>query len=252
MVTQCPSCGERTALPADGGRALSPCVLCKRCGDSLTVDSRYWLCLQCRRFYRGDYETCPIYTVEGISVLTTLAEGQLWIYTVEPKRRKTRRGDDYYWQLYLDYGDKSVVAPEVSPLEPPAAKNDVVASSEHEVLASGPSLQSDGNGATNGQYANGSAPVEPGRRVDLAMTETVPLTLFTESSAVEMPSGEQGATKTAGNYNDFEHELIQDQSRLAEVAELLANETMLGLDTETTGLDPHTSELLLLQISTVD
>ena len=65
--------------------------------------------------------------------------------------------------------------------------------------------------------------------------------------------GRRGHHKvSAGNYNEFEYELIQDQSRLAQVAELLATEKVLGIDTETTGLDPYTVELLLLQISTAD
>ncbi len=59
-------------------------------------------------------------------------------------------------------------------------------------------------------------------------------------------------TVSAGNYNEFDYELIQDPSRLAEVAEQLSRETVIGVDTETTGLDPHTSELLLLQVSTTD
>src|SRR5207237_1215359 len=64
--------------------------------------------------------------------------------------------------------------------------------------------------------------------------------------------GMSAQVSSAGNYNDFQYELIQDPSRLAEVAEMLAHETTVGIDTETTGLDPHTSQLLLLQLSTPD
>src|SRR5205085_6451049 len=93
----------------------------------------------------------------------------------------------------------------------------------------------------------------PSSSVDLAITEDVPLTLFPEE-AVQAYETEVTPAKvsSAGNYNDFEYELIQDPSRLAEVAEMLAQETTIGIDTETTGLDPHTSQLLLLQLSTPD
>ncbi|HYP21827.1 MAG TPA: DNA polymerase, partial [Chloroflexia bacterium] len=111
-----------------------------------------------------------------------------------------------------------------------------------------------GNGNGNGHHGEGA---HGGQAVDLAIAETVPLTLFGES---DMGNGvpasatveAQDKATSAGNYNDFEYELINDPSRLAQVAEMLAHETVLGVDTETTGLDPHISELLLLQVSTAD
>src|SRR4029079_8985062 len=47
-----------------------------------------------------------------------------------------------------------------------------------------------------------------------------------------------------------DYELIQDEGRLAEVADLLLAEPTLAVDTETNGLDPHTVRLLLLQVAT--
>src|SRR4029079_1289847 len=47
-----------------------------------------------------------------------------------------------------------------------------------------------------------------------------------------------------------DYELIQDEGRLAEVADLLLAEPTVAVDTETNGLDPHTVRLLLLQIAT--
>ncbi len=48
------------------------------------------------------------------------------------------------------------------------------------------------------------------------------------------------------------YELINDPKRMAEVMHLLRQEKVLAVDTETTGLDPYTCELLLLQISTAE
>jgi DNA polymerase I-like protein with 3'-5' exonuclease and polymerase domains len=210
------------------------------------------LCSRCRRFFRGDYENCPFCTVDGISVLTTVAEGQLGTYTYEPKRRRARRGGDYYWQLYLDYGDKLLAAPEVSTLDLSLAETAVPEDGANGMSVLGTHAPTEGNGTANGQHLNGSYKDGQREQVDLAVTETVSLNLFGDGAHLASGSNDSGTAKSVGNYNVFEHELIQDQSRLAEVAELLAGETMLGLDTETTGLDPHTSELLLLQISTVD
>ena len=80
--------------------------------------------------------------------------------------------------------------------------------------------------------------------------------LFPEIEREEATNGEEAlqapVNAQAGGYNEFDYELINDQSRLAQVAERLAQEKIVGIDTETTGLDPHTVQLLLLQISTLD
>ena len=240
MLTQCPQCREWTALPADGGQDAFPRVPCKGCGGALRVDSRYLLCRQCNRFHRNDYDGCPFCTVEGVSLLTMLVDEQPGGYTLEPKKRRSKRGDDYYWQLYMDYGDKT---PE--PLPEPVEAADF---GENGHGQNGAAHYPGSNGAGNGYAPNGNG----GAHIDLAVTETVPLSLFNENEQALVATVEAGSVKTAGNFNDFQYELIQDPSRLAEVAELLAQETVLGLDTETTGLDPHSVELLLLQVSTQD
>lgn len=126
----------------------------------------------------------------------------------------------------------------------------------------GNGYSNNGNGNGNG-YGNGYNKKPQSTRVDLTIAESVPVTLFPETEFDIMTdakiagstetSGEGGENKaSAGNFNEFEYELINDPSRLAEVAELLSTEKVVGLDTETTGLDPYTSELLLLQVSTFD
>jgi len=47
-----------------------------------------------------------------------------------------------------------------------------------------------------------------------------------------------------------DYELVEDQNRLTELADLLAKEKAVALDIEATTLDPYTAELLLLQIAT--
>lgn len=46
------------------------------------------------------------------------------------------------------------------------------------------------------------------------------------------------------------YELIETKDRAEEVRDILLQQTTLGLDIETTGLDPHTCEILLCQIAT--
>lgn len=118
----------------------------------------------------------------------------------------------------------------------------------------GKSYGNNGNGYGGYGNGNGKKPGAPqSTRVDLTLTENVSLTLFPEIEEAATSVEDAAPIKvSAGNYNEFEYELINDPSRLAEVAELLASEKAVGLDTETTGLDPFTSELLLLQVSTVD
>jgi DNA polymerase I-like protein with 3'-5' exonuclease and polymerase domains len=109
--------------------------------------------------------------------------------------------------------------------------------------------QSNGSGSGSGYGRNGG---HNSTKVDLAVADNVPLTLFPEIEEKAAPADDAPVKVSAGNYNEFEYELINDPSRLAEVAELLAHETVVGIDTETTGLDPHTSQLLLFQVSTLD
>jgi DNA polymerase I len=236
MVLQCHKCSQWTNLPADGGEGPEASVVCKGCSAPLRVAHRYSFCRLCKRHHRSDYEDCPFCTVNGVSVLSVFGSEQFGGYTLEPKKRRTKRSDDYYWQLYLDYGDKAA--------EPPPAVESADPSAPTEV-------SSNGNGHQNGNGNGHHAPASTGSRIDLALAETVPLSLFSELDEAK-PETDAAAAKSAGNLNEFSYELIQDPSRLAEVAELLAQETVLGLDTETTGLDPHTSELLLLQVSTLD
>ncbi|HEX8217732.1 MAG TPA: DNA polymerase [Chloroflexia bacterium] len=169
-----------------------------------------------------------------------------------PKKRHTKRGDDYYYQLYFDYMDAAETNTDgTGNLQ----ANSVTSNGNGKTSgASNGNGNSTGNGNGNGHRSDDE---HAAQAVDLAIAETVPLTLFVESdmgNGVPAPATMEAQDKatSAGNYNDFEYELINDPSRLAQVAEMLAHETVLGVDTETTGLDPHISELLLLQVSTAD
>lgn len=169
-----------------------------------------------------------------------------------PKKRHTKRGDDYYYQLYFDYMAAAETAAEGTDA---VRANAVYGNGNASTNGTGTGTGT-GNGNGNGHHEEGET--GNGAALDLAIAETVPLTLFGESEmgnsvAVAGTSDAETAKVTSpGNYNDFEYELINDPSRLAQVAEMLAHETVLGVDTETTGLDPHISELLLLQVATAD
>ncbi|HEX2911130.1 MAG TPA: DNA polymerase, partial [Chloroflexia bacterium] len=49
---------------------------------------------------------------------------------------------------------------------------------------------------------------------------------------------------------DVKYEVIRDLESLEKAVELMRHERVLSVDTETNGLDPHTSKLLLVQVST--
>jgi DNA polymerase-1 len=197
--------------------------------------------------------------LNGVSVLVTIQEGQLGKYTIEPKKRKARRGDDYYWQLYMDYKDQAPTPPPLVEEIPQAGPSNGNSNGNGHLSTNGNEHAHNGHALGEHGGANGSSGVKlngqnGAAHVDLAITEALPMTLFTDEEVSRVLPDPSGApvTVSAGNYNEFEYELIQDPSRLAEVAEHLARETVVGVDTETTGLDPHLAELLLLQVSTTD
>ena len=229
----------------DAGQGGPGGVACEHCGAPLDADHRYALCPECGRHHRAGYEVCPNRVEENVPIVVF---GGADAYTVVPKKRSARRGDEYYWQLYMDYGDKPA-ADGTGSDEPPHP------ALAHENNRNG-HAPADGNGAAkpyvgNGSNGNGNGNGHNG--IDLAIMDSAPMTLFSEDGPGVSTTADAAPGKvSAGNYNDFDYELINDPSRLAVVAEMLARETVLGIDTETTGLDPHTSELLLLQISTAD
>lgn len=252
MTFWCSCCGKWSALPADGGEAVA--VACEHCQAPLQVDSKYSICPDCGRYHRVDYQSCPFALDSATGAAPEVMKTPNAEYSVEAQKRRPKRGQQYYWQLYMDYRDKLPTEVE----GPPHA----------EVLNSngnGHAPQDDANGMPTAQLstANGNgwyngngqtAAVGMGAsHVDLAISDAPPLMLFSETELGLVRAEEVGSARvSAGNYNEFDYELIQEPSRLAQVAEILAGETVLGIDTETTGLDPHTSELLLLQLSTLD
>ncbi len=221
-------------MPPNGGGAEPPHAVCRHCGAPLHAEHVEARLRNAEPAVLGSglFEADEEATESDADGHTSSAEFQL-----VPKKRHAKRGDDYYWQLYFDYTAEP--APGADESQPSAASTAYPGSYN-------------GNGNGNG---NGS------QHVDLAITDTVPLTMFAESEMApaqdqdaQQPGAEGGSPPptSAGNYNEFEYELINDPSRLAQVAEMLAQERVLGIDTETTGLDPHTCELLLLQLSTDD
>ncbi|HUP26947.1 MAG TPA: DNA polymerase [Chloroflexia bacterium] len=247
MTTWCACCETWSALPADGGGDGSLRVCCEQCQTPLQVDSKYSVCLSCGRYHRVDYDTCPFCIEEAASLsVSTMSVDLESTYTVEAQQRRSKRGEEYYWQLYFDYRDRV----EAEPAEVALPSN---GNGNYSAPLNGHTPANPLTASTNGHNGNGNG--NGATHVDLAISgESGPLMLFSDdetSTAVKAESSGP-VTVSAGNYNEFDYELIQDPSRLAHVAELLAGEKVLGIDTETTGLDPHTSELLLLQLSTLD
>ena len=63
----------------------------------------------------------------------------------------------------------------------------------------------------------------------------------------------EGNRKTIHNHSQNLCEgVITDPGQVRELAEQLADQPFIGLDTETTGLDPHLEKLRLLQVSVPD
>ena len=274
MTVWCSHCEKWSSIPADLPSGDTN-ALCEHCGAPLPSESRYAPCADCGRYHRTGYEVCPFKIEDVASVAATPVFGEIEAsgYSIEAQKRRTRkRGDDYYWQLYIDYRDKpaepeSATEPAVIADEPPHPADlpnyDLGDMSSPVANGNGRNGHTSKNGNGNGNGSghsygssngNGYAKSNGAQKVDLALTESVPVLLFPEIEIEVASSVEESAPfkPQAGNYNEFEYELINDPSRLAQVAEMLAQEKVLGIDTETTGLDPHTVQLLLLQISTLD
>jgi DNA polymerase I-like protein with 3'-5' exonuclease and polymerase domains len=258
MKTLCDRCEQWTLLPADGGKGKRPHALCEHCATPQRADDRYVLCPHCASFYLVEYGECPLCPH---AVISAAALDGSQAYATEAQQRKSRDGH-YFWQLYLDY--------QLQPGEPPAkeaAEKPPGNSNGHALATPSPNGTSNGNGnghapavlpadslSTNGSTDDNpkSKIQSPKSTVDLAVTESMPMALFNDDETSVYTAGTAQVKVSAGAYNEFEYELIQDPSRLAEVAEMLTQEAVLGIDTETTGLDPHSVQLLLLQVSTAD
>ena len=279
MTIFCHNCHQWTLLPPDLGAASAagarPQPTCAHCFAPLPyAESRYGLCTDCGRYHRVDYEICP-FKVEGalvgadMGIEPTVLKEADEPYTVEAqKRRPKKRSDDYYWQLYFDYRDKAQQDFDNDELDTTSAEQTSAGSDRPEepphpadmpeYAANHTSTNGNGTGARNGNghsaHSNGTDPSNHvSTKVDLALSDGPNVMLFADAEPAASVKEDEGPTRvSAGNYNEFEYELIQDQSRLAQVAELLTTEKVLGIDTETTGLDPYTVDLLLLQISTAD
>jgi len=253
MTMWCDCCEKWSALPADGGQGDRPHATCEHCGAALSAQGKYSFCSRCRRYHHKAYEVCPY-----CSALPAATEIVQETFAVETKKRRAKRGEEYYLQLYIDYRDQADTAaasapgPTSTPSANNGADNYVNLVGEDSTHAGGAgSLNGNGNNGHQG-HANGNGNGNGNVHVDLAISDSVPLTLFGEDGSNSDKAEDKATPISAGSYNDFDYELIQDPSRLAVVAEMLARETVVGIDTETTGLDPYSAELLLLQIATAD
>jgi DNA polymerase I-like protein with 3'-5' exonuclease and polymerase domains len=259
MQTRCPLCYSWTFLPAHypAGQPIHP--RCDGCGDELPGSAyahRYDLCRVCLHCYLTDYGACPL-CPPATDLATALAWQHLWLDhgtmpTVAPL------SDRYCIALWQGYQqDQSGTAGRA-----PSGGGG----------RSGNGYTRNGNGAGKG-HGNGARPAT--RPVALAaapaeappaempanmaaLLTTGPVALFemdAPAPVVVNGNGHDADTPAVTVRSDeglsgVDYELIQDSARLVEVADLLNAEPLLGVDTETDGLDPYTSRLLLLQVAT--
>src|SRR5437868_5689465 len=116
MKSFCPCCEQWSALPADGGKGKKAHVECVHCGAPLQVEDSYALCGECGRFYRADYETCPIGAHQAAGAKEEVASA----YMTEAQQRKAKKGGEFYWQLYIDYQTENKAA-DIAVEEPESA-----------------------------------------------------------------------------------------------------------------------------------
>lgn len=245
MKIVCSCCEHWTSLPTGAGDGPHAHALCEHCGAPLPVDDYYRVCADCGQRYLSEYGSCPLCMQEGKQAAQSVK--QLAQAVTKGLSKRTARKGQEYWQVFFDYESQAPTSP---------ASNGQTSNKgnghANGALNGTHSASETGNGYKTNGHASGAAH-SGGSTVDLAVSEPTALTLFPEAEVKVFTEQTDSPVKVnAGTFNEFDYELIQDQSRLAEVAELLANEKIIGIDTETTGLDPHTSQLLLLQVSTLD
>ncbi len=256
MHIRCPYCYHWNLLPAYYMPTRPLRTHCDGCGDPLPAVAythRYTLCRICLHHYAGDYAVCPVCPAPD-DAATALAWQDLHFAT--PVAIPAPLSDRYCADLWQSYGQEQA----------------------------GPQKAgySNGNGrsnSNNGGYSNGSStgkgrkdgprplpapaltlvPTMPVPAADaVAFLPSGPVALF-EMAAAAPPAanGHAGDTsapaapvRTDEGLSGVEYELISDAARLHEVVDLLSAEPVLGVDTETDGLDPYTTRLLLLQVAT--
>ncbi|MDQ2806165.1 MAG: DNA polymerase [Chloroflexota bacterium] len=259
MHTRCPRCYHWNLLPAHypADRPLRP--LCDGCGDPLPSTAyahRYALCRVCLHRYAGDYAACPVCPAADDAALVLAWQERRF---VGPVVAPTPLADRYCLDLWQSYEQEQ------------AGKQK--GSYSNGSSGGGPRNSSSGsysNGSSNGRgRKDGPRPAPPAARAPaavlvpsapaadaVAFLPSGPIALF-DLEAAALPANANGDTpaptapiRSDEGLSGVEYELISDAARLHEVVDLLSAEPVLGVDTETDGLDPYTTRLLLLQVAT--
>ncbi len=238
MDTLCTLCHQWTPLPehVPGGNGVH--VWCAACASEIPergVAHRYRTCRLCGQHYLADLGRCPICpepedAVGGTAWLTLLLDRDTRPGGLGPAARDwVPLSDRYGLTLWADYQQEQSGARE---------------------RTTGDNGRSGANGRTASRSARPApSPASAPPPVTPILPPT-PAVMFTgETSDATSIGGEITGAANEG-LTGVEYELIQDAGRLAEVADLLAAEPTLALDTETTGLDPYSVKLLLIQVAT--
>jgi len=228
---QCYVCGQAGTLPGTVRLGDTAC-----CGICSTIHVRYLPCPACEHAYHPDHGCCPRC---GLAA----SAGAPW---------------DSTWAI----PDRLVFELLAALRLPAPAPAQVVRETEH--------------GGPKQPAARSSAPRPPSARATQAPNSSPPMVVARPAGANHcaeppvLPSGPQTVAlpdtmlEPGEGFSLFEdvaavsaaptvwadYELIVDEQRLAEVVDVLVGIEEVAVDTETTGLDPFTERLLLVQVAT--
>ena len=242
MQTRCPRCEAWTSLPSHYAAARPPHVRCDACAGDLPASSyrdRYDLCRVCAHRYLTEYGRCPVCPAAD-DIVVALSWQRACLDTaaaplVAPLSNR------YCAALWQSYQQDQTGKGERAPARPAAAARN--GANGHNGATHAPAPAHAAVAAPPSPSVSALLPVGPA--VLFELPEVVPLAAAgaqTDSPAPVLRADE--------GLSGVEYELIQDPARLVEVADLLAAEPILGVDTETDGLDPYSVRLLLLQVAT--
>ncbi len=252
METICRHCGEDFTLPES---QRTPAALrCPHC-QAVVAGVRYRRCAICGASYHPDYETCP-YRDEHPPVSELPVEYYSGLHQLYVKTRGNGNGHSNGNGNNAGYGKGmgNGRAPR-NGAPPQSTAPTVYLTADGRVPGS--------NAGSGGIYAYVPqfyvptiVAVEIREQATVEYTVDEESTDFDDAALPEVAAEDVEAdaeTAEPASSIDWEnppYELINDPKRMAEVMGLLLKEKTLAVDTETSGLDPYTSELLLLQIST--
>jgi DNA polymerase I len=241
MQTRCPHCDAWTPLPSLYAVGRPPRLRCDGCGADLPAGSyrdRYDLCRVCAHRYLTDYGRCPI--CPAADDIVVALSWQRACLDAAPALPVAPLSDRYCEALWQSYQQDQTGKGERAPARPAGAR----AGANGRGSAAHPAAPAP---------AAVLAPPSPSRS---ALLPVGPAVLFELPEIVALPAAPAPgdspapALRADEGLSGVEYELIQDPARLVEVAGLLAAEPILGVDTETDGLDPYSVRLLLLQVAT--